>query len=90
MGTAKKNIIAIIILAPFLIAQACFIYYDAKKRGEKHYFLWGLFGLLNIPSNLIIYLVVTRIIFKKKWTFLISLRLISEIKNKEIKVLNGL
>lgn len=54
-----------ILLAAMLITQACWIYKDAKKRGEKYYFLWGLFGLLNIPSNLIIYLIVTRIIFEK-------------------------
>lgn len=45
-----------------LFIQAMFIFFDARKRGEKHYWLWGLFGLINVPSSLIIYLIVTRVI----------------------------
>lgn len=55
----------LLIIIPFLIAQACWIFQDAKKRGEKHYWLWGLFGLINIPESLIVYLIVTRIIFDR-------------------------
>lgn len=52
----------ILILSPFLLLQGAWIFNDARKRGEKFYWLWGLFGLLNIPQSLIIYLIVTRII----------------------------
>jgi hypothetical protein len=62
----KKLIIALIIAAPLLITQAAWIFFDARKRGEKRYFLWGLFGLINCPQSLIVYLVVTRIILDKK------------------------
>jgi len=58
-------IIIIIIIVPFLILQAAWIFRDAKKREAKYYWLWGLFGLINIPESLIVYLVVTRIILKK-------------------------
>ncbi|MFW5991870.1 MAG: zinc ribbon domain-containing protein [Halanaerobiaceae bacterium] len=51
-------------IVPIIIAlllQSIWIFYDARRRREKHYWLWGLFGLLNFPSSLIVYLVVTRI-----------------------------
>jgi hypothetical protein len=55
----------VLILIPFLITQSCWIFQDAKKRGETHYWLWGIFGLLNIPESLIVYLIVTRIILDR-------------------------
>ncbi|WPX07850.1 hypothetical protein [Anaerocellum danielii] len=55
-----------IILFILLMLQAVYIFFDAKNRGEKYYFLWGLFGLLNFPSSLIIYLLITRVILKDK------------------------
>ena len=64
--TTVQLIIVFIIIAPFLMAQGAWIFKDSKKRGSKNYFLWGLFGLLNIPESLVVYLIVTRIIFKKK------------------------
>lgn len=62
----KSLIIKLSIAIPLLIAQGGWIFYDARKNKEKYYWLWGLFGLLNIPSSLIVYLLVTRAIFKKK------------------------
>lgn len=50
----------IVLLAVLLVSQATWIYADARKRGENA-LLWGIFGLLNVPSSLIIYLIVTRI-----------------------------
>lgn len=52
-----------VILAAAALTQGCWIFMDASRRGE-HKWLWGFFGLLNIPSNLIIYLLVTRVIMK--------------------------
>ncbi|MTI67283.1 MAG: zinc ribbon domain-containing protein [Firmicutes bacterium] len=54
-----------IIIATLLLIQASWIFYDASKRGERKW-LWGTFGLLNVPSNLIIYLIVTRLVMKTK------------------------
>jgi hypothetical protein len=42
-----------------LFIQAAWIFNDAPKRGENKW-IWGFFGLLNVPSSLIIYLIVTR------------------------------
>lgn len=61
----NNKVFLYIIIAAVLIFQGTFIFYDAKKRGEKYAILWGLFGLLNIPSSLIVYLIVTRIIIDK-------------------------
>jgi hypothetical protein len=66
--TKDKVIIIIIAVIPLLIAQAAWIFLDARKRKERGYWLWGLFGLMNCPQSLIIYLIVTRIILKPKGT----------------------
>lgn len=65
MSQTKLIIIILIIAFPFILLQSTWIFIDAKKRGEKYYWLWGLFGILNTPGNLIIYLVVTRLIIDK-------------------------
>ncbi|MBC8059790.1 MAG: sigmaY antisigma factor component [Clostridiaceae bacterium] len=64
----KSLIIVLICLAPFLLFQGAWIFKDAKKRGVKFYWLWGFIGLLNIPESLILYLIVTRILFNKNKT----------------------
>jgi hypothetical protein len=53
------------LLAAVLLSQSLWIYLDARKRGD-HKFLWGFFGLLNCPSSLLVYLLVTRILVKTK------------------------
>jgi hypothetical protein len=47
-------------LGALVIAQATWIFRDASRRRESHAWLWGLFGLINVPSSLIIYVLVTR------------------------------
>jgi ribosomal protein S27AE len=41
------------------------MYLDAARRGERKV-LWGLFGFLNFPSSLVVYLLVTRTVWKTK------------------------
>jgi len=65
MNNVEFNPLLLIPLFIILLAQGSWIFYDASKRGENKW-LWGFFGLLNSPSNLIIYLIVTRIILKSK------------------------
>lgn len=62
--TQRELFILLFIVVPILLIQGSWIFYDARKRGEKYYWLWGIFGLLNTPGNLVIYLIVTRIISK--------------------------
>lgn len=54
-----------LILGIALLTQSAWIFWDSSKRGENKW-LWGFYGILNIPSSLIIYLLVTRIILKPK------------------------
>lgn len=62
---SNVHLIALIVVIPILIMQGFWMFNDAKKRGEKYYWLWGIFGLLNTPGNLIIYLIITRVIFDR-------------------------
>ncbi|WP_069649885.1 zinc-ribbon domain-containing protein [Caloranaerobacter ferrireducens] len=62
---SRTNLLMWILIAILLLIQASWIFYDASRRGENKW-LWGLFGLLNIPSSLIVYLLVTRLILKSK------------------------
>jgi hypothetical protein len=64
--SVEAKILLVIIIIPILLAQSSWIFRDARRRGEKRYWLWGLFGLINAPQSLIIYLIVTRIIIDKK------------------------
>ncbi len=62
---AELPVILWVLLGAVLLVQGSWMYYDAKKRKEFPW-IWGIFGLLNTPTNLLIYLVVTRVIRKKK------------------------
>lgn len=62
----RSQIIVLCVAICIVLTQATWIFLDARKRKEKYYFLWGLYGMINCPSSLIVYLVVTRIFAKKK------------------------
>ena len=49
-----------IFLGALLIAQATWIFRDARLRREDYAWLRRLFGLINIPSSIIVYILVTR------------------------------
>jgi len=46
-----------VLLITLLLSQGIFIFNDARKRGYNAW-AWGAFGLLNVPSSLIIYYLV--------------------------------
>lgn len=48
------------LIVTLLLVQAIWIFQDARRRGEAAW-LWGALGLLNVPSSLIVYLLVTRL-----------------------------
>jgi len=54
-----------IMIMTLLLSQGLWMFNDAYKRGMNRW-VWGFFGLLHCPSNLLIYLVVSRIIMKVK------------------------
>ena len=62
----NKPDVLLIILIPIALIQGAWVFYDARRRKEKYYWLWVIFGLMNIPSNLLVYLLVTRVILKNK------------------------
>lgn len=51
------NYFLIFILIVALLIQGTWVFKDARKRNMKYYWFWGLICLLNIPTNLIIYLI---------------------------------
>lgn len=55
----------LVCLVFILLSQGVWIFYDASKRGENKW-LWGLYGLIQVPSSLIVYLIVTRKFLKTK------------------------
>ena len=67
MLISKTGLIVLLaIVIPILLIQGAWVFYDARKRKEKCYWLWGIFALMNTPGNLLIYLLVTRVIFNNK------------------------
>lgn len=63
--SSQNHTIIIIFAIIIVLIQGFWIFTDARKRGEKGYWLWGIFGLLNFPSSLIVYLIVTRIVLDR-------------------------
>ena len=59
--TNFQTLLFIIIAVPLLLIQGLWMFFDARKKGESYYWLWGILGLLNFPTPIIIYLIVTRI-----------------------------
>jgi len=67
MEISNKQLFLILLIAvPILLVQGAWVFCDARRRKEKYYWIWGIFALLNTPSNLLIYLLVTRVILKNK------------------------
>jgi len=62
MISDNRLILLLAIVIPLALLQGAWIFFDARRRKERYYWLWGIFGLMNIPSSLLIYLCVTRVI----------------------------
>lgn len=62
----NQLIIVLVIFIPILLIQGAWVFYDARRRKEKYYWLWGIFALMNTPGNLVLYLLVTRVILNNK------------------------
>jgi hypothetical protein len=62
----SQLITLLIIVIPIVLTQGAWVFYDARRRKEKYYWLWGIFALINTPGNLLIYLLVTRVILNNK------------------------
>jgi hypothetical protein len=53
----KINPLWLVLLGVVVFCQGLWIFLDAKKHGLNSW-LWGILGLLNVPSSLVVYLLV--------------------------------
>lgn len=60
----KLPLFAWILLGILLLSQSIWIFRDAQKQ-KRLPWLWGLWGLLQFPTPLVVYLIVVRKIFRK-------------------------
>jgi uncharacterized BrkB/YihY/UPF0761 family membrane protein len=61
MTTDDLWVIAIVV--PILLTQSIYLFIDARKR-EHYPWLWGIWGLIQAPMPLIVYLIVVRKIYR--------------------------
>jgi hypothetical protein len=47
-----------------LLSQSIWLFRDAQKR-SAYPWLWGLWGLIQFPTPLVVYLIIVRKIFRK-------------------------
>ncbi|MBH5320161.1 sigmaY antisigma factor component [Paenibacillus sp. GSMTC-2017] len=48
-----------LLLASILISQSTWLFLDARKRGSNYWF-WGIWGLIHVPTPLVVYWIVVR------------------------------
>lgn len=65
MNTDWSTFMVALLISPILILQSRWVYRDAEKKGMNKWF-WGIFCLLNTPSNPLLYLLFRH--FKKNST----------------------
>lgn len=54
-----------VLLFSLLFTQGIWVFLDAQKHGYNKW-LWGFFALLNVPSNGLVYWLVTRKLGKRR------------------------
>ena len=65
LGFHELPLPAWIALAVLLLTQSSWLFLDAQKHKAKPW-LWGLWGLTQFPTPLVVYLIVVRKVFRKK------------------------
>lgn len=63
--TSSEKIIVVCALILVTI-QGTLIFRDAMKKNIPYPWLWGIIGMMNIPSSGIIYLIYRKLYFRKK------------------------
>ncbi|SDD67093.1 hypothetical protein SAMN05421663_11732 [Terribacillus halophilus] len=51
---SKNEPLILILVIPLLLVQGIWLYIDAKKRGT-YAWAWGILGLIQFPSPLLLY-----------------------------------
>lgn len=59
----REELWMIAIAVPILLTQSIYLFIDARKR-EHYPWLWGIWGLIQAPMPLIVYLLVVRKIYR--------------------------
>lgn len=54
-----------VIIVPILLLQGTWMFIDASKRGKWRWF-WGIWGLMNVPTPILIYLFFVRLPDERK------------------------
>jgi hypothetical protein len=68
-GIKEIPVWAIVIIVPILLFQGTWMFLDAGKRGKWRW-LWGLWGLIQIPIPILIYLFFVRLPDERKKRYL--------------------
>lgn len=55
----REELYVVLAVIPVLLAQSLYLFLDARKR-EHYPWLWGLWGLIQAPVPLLVYLLVVR------------------------------
>lgn len=61
----ELNFLGIVCLLIVLTVQGTLIFRDAMKNKIPNPWIWGLIGLMNIPTSLIIYLIYKKFHLKR-------------------------
>ncbi len=62
---SKMPLIGWIALAVLLFSQSIWLFNDAQRRNRNPWF-WGVWGLIQCPTPLVVYFIVVRKILKNK------------------------
>jgi hypothetical protein len=61
----EEKLLTLALVIPILLVQSTFLFIDARKR-EHHPWFWGIWGLIQAPLPLVVYLIIVRKIFRSK------------------------
>lgn len=55
------SIWALVLMFLSLFAQSLFLFIHSRRNGHLHWF-WGIWGMLNLPTPLIVYIIYIKLI----------------------------
>lgn len=65
MSDKELFLLLLPLLIPILLAQSILLFIDAKKKGTFPWF-WGIWGLINVPTPTLCYLLFVVWPYKRK------------------------
>lgn len=58
LAAASMSLVGLLAYAAILVGPACWVLYDARKRGVQRPFVWALFALIGNVIGAIVYVIV--------------------------------